>query len=185
MSQLPKGWVNTDIESLVLRIVGGGTPSKSNNAFFQGNIPFMTVKDMTERFLSDTVDHISEEAVEYSSTRVVPADTLIIATRMSLGKIVRPRFDTAINQDLKALFLAEGIDKTFIEYWWRSRSSLIQKLGTGTTVKGIRLKDICSLSIDLPPSKEQKRIADKLDKLFERVDACHKRLERVISIIKS
>jgi type I restriction enzyme, S subunit len=184
MSELPKGWSNTDLSSLIVRIMGGGTPSKSNVVFFQGKIPFMTVKDMKERFPLDTIDHITEEAVENSSTIVVPADTLIVATRMSLGKIVRPRFETAINQDLKALFFAEGIDKTFIEHWWRSRSKLIQNLGTGTTVKGIRLEDIHSLSIDIPPLNEQKRIADKLDRLLAKVDNCRERLDRIPLLLK-
>jgi type I restriction enzyme, S subunit len=183
MSDLPEGWINTNGGNLFTQILGGGTPSKSNASFFQGNIPFMTVKDMKERFPSDTIDHISTEAIEYSSTIVVPADTLIVATRMSLGKIVRPLVATAINQDLKALFIAEGIDKTFVEYWWRCHSNLIQNLGTGTTVKGIRLEDIRSLSVDLPPLKEQKRIADKLDSLLMRVDACRDRLDRVSLIL--
>lgn len=184
MSDLSEGWVTTNGDNLFTQIVGGGTPSKSNVSFFQGNIPFMTVKDMKERFISDTIVHISAEAVEYSSTIIVPADTLIVATRMSLGKIVRPLVETAINQDLKALFIAEGIDKTFVEYWWRCHTNLIQNLGTGTTVKGIRLEDIRSLSIDLPPLKEQKRIADKLDLLLARVDACRDRLDRVSMILK-
>ena len=184
MSDLPEGWVTTNGDNLFTQIVGGGTPSKSNVSFFQGNIPFMTVKDMKERFISDTIDHISAEAVEHSSTTIIPADTLIVATRMSLGKIVRPLVETAINQDLKALFIAEGIDKTFVEYWWRCHTNLIQNLGTGTTVKGIRLEDIRSLSIDLPPLKEQKQIADKLDRLLVRVDSCRKRLDRVSVILK-
>jgi restriction endonuclease S subunit/energy-coupling factor transporter ATP-binding protein EcfA2 len=184
VSELREGWENTNFDGLIYRIVGGGTPSKSNISFFQGHIPFMTVKDMKERFPSDTIDHISEEAVEYSATTVVPADTLIVSTRMSLGKIVRPRFETAINQDLKALFLAKEIDKTFIEYWWCFQSKHIQDLGTGSTVKGIRLEDIRSLSIDMPPAHEQKRIADKLNTLFARVDDCRDRLDHVSFTIK-
>jgi type I restriction enzyme S subunit len=144
----------------------------------------MTVKDMKDRFPTDTIDHISNDAVKASATSVVPADTLIVATRISLGRIARPRFETAINQDLKALFLAEGIDKTFVEHWWRWRSGHIQSLGTGTTVKGIRLEDVRSLKIDVPPAGEQKRLADKLDAILTRVDACRERLDNVPVILK-
>jgi type I restriction enzyme S subunit len=182
--KLPEGWSSTTLDKLLVQIVGGGTPSKANTAFFRGIIPFMTVKDMKDRFPTDTIDHISNDAVKASATSVVPADTLIVATRMSLGKVARPRFETAINQDLKALFIAEGIDKTFIEHWWRWRSGHIQSLGTGTTVKGIRLEDIRSLEIDVPPAGEQKRIADKLDAALARVDACRERLDRVPFILK-
>lgn len=184
MSELPKGWAHIAFECILDQIVGGGTPSKANTSYFQGTIPFMTVKDMTTRFPLDTVDHISEDAVKSSATTLVRKDTLIIATRMSLGKIVRPKFDTAINQDLKALFLRENIDKTYVEYFWRSKAQHIQDLGTGTTVKGIRLEDIRSLNISLAPSEEQKRIADKLDTVLVRVDACRERLNRVPLILK-
>lgn len=184
MINVPNGWATTNFGSLLTQILGGGTPSKSVSTYFEGSVPFMTVKDMTERFPIDTVDHISEEAIQNSPTTIVPADTLIVATRMSLGKIVRPKFQTAINQDLKAIFLTDGIDKTFIEHWWRYRSSFIQALGTGTTVKGIRLEDIRTLSINLAPLNEQKRIADKLDALLSRVDACRERLDHVPQILK-
>ena len=184
MNALPMGWVKTTLDQIVDRIVGGGTPSKSNASFFRGSIPFMTVKDMTQRFPVDTQDHISEKAIEQSATTVVPRDTLIVATRMSLGKIVRPKFETAINQDLKALFLNENINKTFVEYWWRHKAKYIQSLGTGTTVQGIRLEAIRSLSIHVPPLNEQKHIADKLDTLLTRVDTCRSRLERIPLILK-
>jgi type I restriction enzyme, S subunit len=184
VSDYPQGWVTVPLDQILVRIVGGGTPSKSNADFFRGAKPFMTVKDMHERFPTDTIDHITEEAIDSSATTVIPADTIIVATRMSLGKVVRPKFDTAINQDLKALFFADGIDKTFAEYFWRSRADHIQSLGTGTTVKGIRLEDIRSLQIDLPSTNEQKRIADKLDAVLARVDACRDRLDRIPTILK-
>jgi type I restriction enzyme S subunit len=144
----------------------------------------MTVKDMKARFVDSTVDHISEDAISASATTMVPADSLIVATRMSLGKIVRPKVDVAINQDLKALFLGEGVEKTFIEYFWRSKSQAIQAMGTGTTVKGIRLEDIRALAVPLAPKNEQKRIADKLDTVLTRVDAVNTRLARVAPLLK-
>ena len=184
MSELPQGWAISRFSEVLQSIVGGGTPSKANPRYFSGSIPFMTVKDLHERFPKDTIDHISEEAVSDSATSLVPEDTLIVATRMSLGKIARPKFKTAINQDLKALFLVDGLDKTYVEYWWRSQSSLIQSLGTGTTVKGIRLEDIRGLEFPLAPTSEQKRIADKLDTLQARVDATRARLDRIPELLK-
>lgn len=184
MNTLPHGWEKTQFSDALERIVGGGTPSKAVASNFSGNIPFMTVKDLNERFPKDTIDHINSEAVENSATTIVPSDTLIIATRMALGKIARPCRPTAINQDLKGLFLKDGFDKTYIEFLWRSLAQHIQTLGTGTTVKGIRIEDIRNLEIPVPPSAEQKRIADKLELVIGRVDACRNRLDRVPSLLK-
>lgn len=184
MSELPAGWVNAQLGDLLTNIVGGGTPSKANASYFQGVIPFMTVKDMHSRFIEDTQDHITQEALDDSASTMIPADTLIVASRMSLGKIARPKKATAINQDLKALFLHQGIDKTYVEYAWRANESRIQAMGTGTTVKGIRLQDIRGLQVPLAPSAEQTRIADQLDTLLARINACHHRLNTIPALLK-
>lgn len=181
---MPDSWVTAPLGELLSAIVGGGTPSKANPDYFQGSIPFMTVKDMHERFIADTQDHITEQALESSASTLIPADTLVVASRMSLGKVARPQIPVAINQDLKALFLHEGVDKTYIEYAWRAKESQIQAMGTGTTVKGIRLEDIRGLEIPVAPGAEQTRIADQLDKLLARIHSCNDRLDAIPALLK-
>ncbi len=182
---IPASWKQSELGEVLLSIVGGGTPSKSNPSFYEGDIPWMSVKDMNKNILNDTVDHISEEAVENSSTNVIPSGTPIIATRMSLGKIVVANFDSAINQDLKALFPATGVNRDFLIGWYRSIAKKIEALGTGTTVKGIRLEVLNSLEFPLPPLAEQKVIADKLDTLLAQVETSKARIERIPQILKT
>lgn len=184
MNDLPTGWVSVRLGDLLTNIVGGGTPSKANASYFQGTIPFMTVKDMHSRFIEDTQDHITQEALADSASTLIPADTLVVASRMALGKIARPKIATAINQDLKALFLHQEIHKTYVEYAWRANESLIQAMGTGTTVKGIRLEDIRGLELSLAPSAEQTRIASQLDKLLARIQACQGSLDSIPALLK-
>jgi type I restriction enzyme S subunit len=182
--KLPKGWICTPLTEAIDKIVGGGTPSKAIASYFEGEIPWMTVKDMNKFRLIDTVDHISQEGVDNSSTNVIPAGTPIVATRMSLGKIVRANFDSAINQDLKAIFLNNEINDFYFEFWYRSMAPVIESMGTGTTVKGIKLTQLHSLDFMLPPRAEQKRIVEKLDSLLAQVDIIQKRLENLPNIIK-
>ncbi|QXT40041.1 restriction endonuclease subunit S [Gymnodinialimonas ceratoperidinii] len=165
-------------------IVGGGTPSKARSDYFEGNIPLMTVKDMKSRRPLATVFNITEEALSNSSAKLVPPDTVIIATRMGLGKVVRASFATAINQDLKALFPAEGVEKSFLEYWLMSISKKIEGLGTGTTVKGIRVSDVVSLPFSLPPVPEQRRIVEKIETLFARLDKGEEAVRQVQALLK-
>ncbi|SER53323.1 type I restriction enzyme, S subunit [Vreelandella subterranea] len=181
---LPQQWLSTPLENVIFQITGGGTPSKSKPEYYLGDIPWMSVKDMNKHILKDTIDHISPEAVENSSTNIIPAGTPIIATRMSLGKIVVAHFDSAINQDLKALFLPSEIHRDYLVYWYRSIAHKIEQLGTGTTVKGIRLDALKALEFALPPLAEQKIIADKLDTLLAQVDNTKARLERIPEILK-
>lgn len=182
--QLPVEWKITNLSDVVLSISGGGTPSKSQVSYYKGDIPWMTVKDMNKFLLDDTVDHITQEAVENSSTRIIPAGIPIIATRMSLGKIVRAKFDSAINQDLKAIFLHEKISMSYFEYWYRSIAPYIVSIGKGTTVKGVRLEQINELKLPLTPLAEQKQIATKLDELLAQADTIKTRLDAIPTILK-
>ncbi len=184
MSELPKGWRGTLLNGVVDKIVGGGTPSKSVPSYYEGDIPWMTVKDMNKSYLTDTIDHITQEAIDNSSTNVIPAGTPIIATRMSLGKIVRASFDSAINQDLKALFVNREVDDYYFEYWYRSQGLKIESLGTGTTVKGVRLEVINALEFPLAPLAEQKRIVEKLDEVLTQVDTIKARLDGIPALLK-
>ncbi|MBL4278355.1 restriction endonuclease subunit S [Vibrio fluvialis] len=184
MSELPKGWVSVTLNKVVDKIVGGGTPSKSIPSYYEGDIPWMTVKDMNKSYLTDTIDHITQEAIENSSTNLIPAGTPIIATRMSLGKIVRAGFDSAINQDLKALFINREVSDLYFEYWYRSQSMKVESLGTGTTVKGIRLEVINALEFPLAPLPEQKRIVEKLDEVLAQVDTIKARLDGIPDLLK-
>lgn len=182
--KLPESWLKINLEEILLTIVGGGTPSKARPEYYQGDIPWMSVKDINKHTLMDTVDHITQDAVKNSSTNIIPAGTPIIATRMSLGKIITASFDSAINQDLKALFLSTCIDRDFFIHWYRSQAQLIESLGTGTTVKGIRLEVLKALLFPFAPMAEQKIIADKLETLLAQVDSAKARLEKIPPILK-
>ncbi|MDX5440524.1 MAG: restriction endonuclease subunit S [Alteromonadaceae bacterium] len=183
-SAISPQWLTVPLEDVILRIVGGGTPSKSKPEYYRGKIPWMSVKDMNKHVLQDTVDHISQAAVDNSSTNVIPAGTPIIATRMSLGKIVIADFDSAINQDLKALFLPAEIHRDYLVYWYRSVARKIEQMGTGTTVKGIRLEALKGLEFALPPLPVPKVIADQLDTLLAQVESTKARLERIPKTLK-
>ncbi len=161
-----EGW---EVNSLgeVCDIIGGGTPSKKNPAFYKGEIPWATVRDMTSEVLSKTEFCITQEAVKKSSTNIIPANNVVIATRVGLGKICLLDQDTAINQDLRGLVPKKSnINIRYLFRWLQSVAHLIEAEGTGATVKGVKLPFIKSLQIPLPPLPEQKRIVAILDEAF-------------------
>jgi type I restriction enzyme S subunit len=145
----------------------------------------MTVKDMKGRRPTSTQDQISSHALASSAAQLIPAGTPIVATRMALGRVVRPLVDVAINQDLKGIFLATGVSNSYFEYWWRSIQPQLEKMGKGTTVMGIRLADINNLEFPLPPSREQERIAAKLDSILARHDQCEMHFERIPGLLSA
>ena len=173
-------WQTVQLKDICEKILGGGTPSKEVTEYFNGTIPFMTVKDMISTRPTDTQWHITEEAVKSCPTNIIPADTIIIATRVGLGKILRANFDTTINQDLRALFLKNNINKDFAEFLLIYLTPKIIAKGRGTTVKGISLPDLKSLSFMLPSLPEQEQIVAEIEQRFEKADILEKSIENAL-----
>jgi len=148
----------------LVEIVGGGTPSRSVPEFWNGGIPWATVKDMTSVELSETQEFISDKGVSTSATRIVPAGSVIMATRMGLGKVAINKIDLAINQDLKALKCNGKLDPKFLLYFLQSKAGYLESQGKGATVKGIKLDLVRSLPVPRLTLPEQRRITAILDK---------------------
>jgi type I restriction enzyme S subunit len=163
----PPHWAVCRLGDLALTITGGGTPSKSNPAYWGGDIPWASVKDMKElKFLDDTEDHITDEGLINSSSNLIPPGRIIVCTRMGLGKIAINRVALAINQDLKALELPREVNSDFFLILYKTR----KVNGTGTTVSGIKQDQLLALPAALPPLEEQTRIVAKVDELMALCD---------------
>ncbi|BCD99228.1 type I restriction enzyme, S subunit [Marinagarivorans cellulosilyticus] len=168
-------------------IRGGGTPSKKVAEYWGGSIPWASVKDFKSSELSITQDCITELGVKNSATNVLPAGTIVVPTRMALGKVAVTATNMAINQDLKALLVKDErvLDKRYLLRFLESKSDEIAKQGKGATVKGITLDVLRELDVYLPfPNnaekslKEQKRIAAILDK----ADAIRRKRQEAIQL---
>lgn len=183
-SAIPSHWKLSTLGESLTAIIGGGTPSRSNPIFWGGDIPWLTVKDMRGRRPTDAQEHITHQAVRESATNIIPPDTVITATRVGLGKVVRVPFAAAINQDLKALVVGPDLDKSYLEYWLVSIATFLESIGSGTTVKGIRLETLRQLPIPLPPLQEQREIVAELEIQFSRLDEAVSNLQRVKANLK-
>lgn len=172
--ELPDGWLWCRLGEAIQDIKGGGTPSKTNPEFWNGNINWASVKDLKNKYLITTKDKITDKGVVKSSTNLIPAYNLIISTRMGLGKIAINKLEVAINQDLKAIFLpSEIITDYFYDFY------LTQEIiGSGMTVNGIRQENLLNMLFPLPPLAEQKAIVEKVEKLFKTCDELEKQINK-------
>jgi type I restriction enzyme S subunit len=165
---MKKGWQTKNLGDLC-DVVGGGTPPKDKPAFYSGEIPWATVRDMRQDVITETEFRITKDAVKSSATNIIPSGNVVIATRVGLGKVCLLGQDTAINQDLRGI--VPRSDKTLAVrylYWWlKSISDVIVAEGTGATVQGVKLPFVKSLQIPVPPLAEQQRIVGLLDEAFE------------------
>jgi type I restriction enzyme S subunit len=183
-AMLPEHWNLTKLGD-VCKVIGGGTPSKKNEAFYGGDIPWATVRDLCTDMLMQTEYSVTPEAIKKSSSNVIPANNVIIATRVGLGKVCIIQQDTAINQDLRGIIPIDGqINVRYLFFWFKSISEKIIAAGTGATVQGVKVPFVKALKIPVPPLPEQEAIVAILDQAFAAIDQAKAKLEQNIANAK-
>jgi type I restriction enzyme S subunit len=151
-------WEVRRLGDVLERIVGGGTPSRSNPNYWDGEIPWVTVKDFATFDPIQAQESITFEGLKSSASHLISRGTLITSTRMALGRAVIYEVDVAINQDLKALFPKKFLHTKFLYYWFKQNAEAIDDLGSGSTVKGISLGDLRAIPFHLASLSEQTAI---------------------------
>ncbi len=148
----------------ICQFMGGGTPPRKTKEYWNGDIPWATVKDFKSDRISETVEYISRDGLENSASKVVPSGTVLLVTRVGLGKVAVADTDVAINQDIKAVLPSKDVLPEFLLWALKNLGPKIEAKGTGATVKGVTLRDIREMQIPLPSLDEQRRIVDILNR---------------------
>lgn len=168
--ELPDGWVFQRLGWLGFD-VGGGTPSKSDPALWNGEIPWVTPKDMKMDYISNSIDRITEKAVSKSSAKLIPAGSVLAVVR---GMILAHSFPVAltkkavtVNQDMKAIVFSH-ISPEFMLQLMKSLKPAVLSLVDRSTHGTCKLSSdkLWNVVVAIPPASEQKRITDKLAQLF-------------------
>jgi restriction endonuclease S subunit/predicted GIY-YIG superfamily endonuclease len=169
-AELPTGWKLTTIGE-IFKLRGGGTPDKKMPHYWNGNIPWASVKDIKNDYQHTTIDNITAEGLKNSSATLALVDELILISRISPGVSSIVKKEMAINQDLKVVTCPESMPPEFAHYLFKTLKEEIISLSSGTTVLGIRLTELKNITFALPPLNEQKRIVAKIEELFSELDA--------------
>ncbi len=188
---LPTHWQTKRLKYLGL-FAGGGTPAKENPDYWNGDIPWVSPKDIKGSRVLDSEDHITASGLENSSTRLIPIDSVLIVARSGILKHsipvainVRP---VALNQDLKAVIpgRSSGLLPEYLSYLLQGHQSqlLMEWKKEGTTVESLELELIANTQTPLPPVDEQRAIAAFLDRETARIDALIGRKERLIALLE-
>ena len=171
--KVPEGWLKLPLGCIIATNTGGGTPSKNNHNYWDGDIPWASVKDIrSSKYINTTIDKITREGLDNSSSNLIPPNRLIVVTRMGLGKLSINTIPIAINQDLRAI---EPVEALSIDYGYLLFKTL-NLVGKGMTVKGVTVKQLHSMQVLLPPLSEQHRIVAKVDELMALCDKIKERL---------
>ncbi|MBN4002676.1 restriction endonuclease subunit S [Nostoc sp. LPT] len=164
--QLPYHWKVVKLNDISLETFGGGTPSTKQDDFWDGCIPWTTTAVFTSKdiYLTNYQRSITEKGLENSSSKIALKGSVLIGTRVGLGKAVIATFDVAVNQDITVVTLKPDILSDFFVLYFKSFKvqSWISDRKRGTTIQGIPRGDVIKLPVPLPPLPEQKTIAHTL-----------------------
>jgi type I restriction enzyme S subunit len=158
--------------SEVSKIVSGGTPSTTENSYWDGNIPWITPKDLSrhkDMYVSSGSRSITEAGLKNSSAKLLPRDTVLFTSRAPIGYIAIASQPICTNQGFKSLVLNDGYDCRFFYYLLKHHTLDIEARATGSTFKEISGASLGSFEVSIPPVNVQKKIADFLSVLDDRI----------------
>lgn len=177
MSDLPDAWFSALLVEIAFIQMGQSPESRSYNnigdglPFFQGKAEFGKLFPIVRKWCTEP-KKIAEEGDILLSVRAPVGPTNLAVERCCIGRgLSAIRADTPISQK-------------YLLYYFRNIEAWLAQQGTGSTFAAVSGDFVRELEIPLAPLNEQKRIADKLDALLARVDACRERLDRLPLILK-
>ena len=153
-----------------IKIQTGGTPSKSNDKFWEGDIPWVSPKDMKSDFIGDAEDHVSIEAIRDSSTKIVESGSILIVVRSGILKHTMPVALTtkpvSFNQDIISIQPNNELIAGYLFYYLKSTSDLHIREGIkpGVTVQSFHNGYFKQIQIPLPPLEIQQQIVAQIER---------------------
>lgn len=158
----------------VCDIVGGGTPSRNVPDYFTGDIPWATPTDITalhgEKFIVDTKEHITQKAIDDSSTRLVPAGSVLMTSRATIGYTAINRKSMCTNQGFASFIPGRNVDSLYLAYYLEFIRDVLIQRASGTTFKEISKSELRKMPIPLPSIEKQKKIGMNLKRITDCVN---------------
>ncbi|EJB8444880.1 restriction endonuclease subunit S, partial [Vibrio parahaemolyticus] len=158
---------------------GGGTPSKTNPDFWTGLIPWVSSSDITDDSIHQikVTRFITEDAIAKSATKLVPENTILLVSRVGVGKLAVTTKTLCTSQDFANFTPSEG-DVYFLAYYLKSKSTEFLKFNQGMAIQGFTKDDISNFVLYIPQDlEEQQKVADCLSSMDNLITENVKKLE--------
>ena len=166
-------------------IRNGGTPRTRVPAYWGGRIPWCVPTDITAsrgKYLVTTTRSITSEGLASCGASLLPAGSLLLCSRATIGKIKIASMPVATNQGFKSMVCAESVDNEFLYYRLVTLKERMIDLATGSTFLEISKRDLANICIPLPPLPEQQAIATILSDMDAEIAALEHRLDKTRAI---
>ena len=165
-----KGWENDTVEKLCKEIYGGGTPSKSHPEYYEdGDIPWVSSKDMKTDVLTDSQIKINQLGVDNSTARMVPINSVIMVIRSGILKHTLPVAINAVpitvNQDLKVFIPNKRVLTRFLAIQFKMHEKDILSGVRAVTADNIEFNSLKQRELIVPPIELQQEYVTFLEQI--------------------
>lgn len=165
------------------KIYSGGTPSTKVVKYWNGKIPWITPKDLSNnsnKFIENGSRSITEEGLKNSSAFIIPKNSVLMSSRAPIGYIVMNRIEVTTNQGFKSLHTDEDIClNEYFYYWLKNNIDNIKNNANGSTFKEISGNEFSNLIIDLPSLENQNKIVKILSDIDKKIEINEKILKKL------
>lgn len=159
-------------------IVGGATPSTKNTSFYDGNIPWLTPKDLSvnsNKYILRGERNITEAGFNSCSCKMLPKGSVLFSSRAPIGYVAIAANDMCTNQGFKSVIPNEKTDSEFLYYLLKYNKDNIASQGSGTTFAEVSGKTMKEIEVVVPNEKDdQRRIASILSSLDRKIELNNK-----------
>ncbi len=168
-------WKKCKLSSQI-NLIGGGTPKTSVPEYWNGEIPWLSVKDFNDdnRYVYKTEKYITQTGLEHSSTTLLQKDDIIISARGTVGEMAMIPFPMAFNQSCYGIRGNENNDQTFIYYLIKNSVRKLKAITHGSVFDTITRETFDNIEVSLPPLPVQKKIAGVLKSLDDKIELNNK-----------
>lgn len=163
----PMGWETKKL-GILADWKGGGTPSRKEPQYFNGSIPWITTVSLGKLYISekDAVEFITNEAVMKSSAKIIPANSIIIGTRVGVGKVSINKIELCTNQDIMSMTnISTDLSNIFLYFFINYYNEFLKSQQRGATIQGITAPVLKDLNTILPPIEIQNKFASIVEKI--------------------
>ena len=162
--------------SEIMDLIGGGTPKTSNPDYWDGDIPWISVKDFNgeRRYVGDTEKKITKLGLENSSTKILSKGDIIISARGTVGELAIIPSDMAFNQSCYGLRAKDFVDSCFLYYLLKQSVNILKHNTHGSVFDTITRETFENISVKLPPLPTQQKIAAILSSLDDKIELNNK-----------
>ncbi|ERT07295.1 type I restriction modification DNA specificity domain protein [Lyngbya aestuarii BL J] len=169
----------------IAEIISGGTPTTTNLSYWNGSIKWCIPTDITRchnKYLFETERKISYLGLKNSGAQLLPAGTLLLCSRATIGEVKIAGCEISTNQGFKSIVCSDTIDNEFIYYKLLTMKQQMIERAFGSTFLEISKSNVTALELSIPPFPEQKAIATILSNQDEEITALEKRLAKTKAI---